>query len=172
MHTTHPARRLLIPGLLSTLLMFGASFSAAAQDDGPPPPGAFAGHDGPRGHGPHEGGPMLHLLRQLDLSDSQRETIKSDVKRFHEQGRASFEAMRSVHRAFQTTPPDSASYSAAVTQMADAAANMAREHVQREAALRKQIYAVLTDAQKSKLNSLIAALPEPPAPPAQPAPPK
>lgn len=162
---THPARRLLIPSLLSSLLLFGGTLGAMAQEDGPPPPGAFGGHEGPRGDGPHEGGPMLHLLRQLDLSDSQRDTIKGYVKRFHEQGRASFEAMRSVHRAFQTTPPDSASYGTVVTQMSDAAANMARDHVQREAALRKQIYAVLSDAQKSKLNSLIAALPEPPVPP-------
>ena len=162
MHKTHPARRLLIPSLLSSLLLFGGSLSAMAQEDGPPPPGAFGG---PHGHGPHEGGPMMHLLRQLDLSESQRDTIKGYVKSFHEQGRASFEAMRIVHHAFQTTPPDSSSYSAVVTQMSDAAANMARDHVQREAALRKQIYAVLTDAQKSKLNSLIAALPEPPAPP-------
>lgn len=166
MNPTHPTRRLLLRGLLSSLLLFGGSFAACAQDEAPPPIGAPGGpNGGPHGHGPHEGGPMLHLLRQLDLSDSQRDTIKGYVKSFHEQGRARFEAMRSVHRAFQTTPPDSPSYAAAVSQMADAAANMARDHVQREAALRQQIYAVLSDAQKSKLNSLIAALPEPPAPP-------
>ncbi|GAC1627559.1 MAG: hypothetical protein NVS9B10_16640 [Nevskia sp.] len=155
-----PNRKTLPAAMLAALLLT-ASLPAVA-DDGPgsAPPGEF-GHGGH--HDRHGGGPFMHALKDLDLSDSQRETIRGDVEAAHEDGRARFEALRSVHRAFETTVPGSAGYGTVVAQMADAAAAGARDRVQKAAALRAQIYALLTDAQKAKLASALASLPEPPA---------
>ena len=155
-------QKILTAALLSGLLL-GTSVRALAQDAPPPPAGEFGheAHHGPHGHG----GPFMHELKNLDLSDSQRETIHGYVKTAHENGRANFETLRGAHRAFETAVPGSAGYGTVVAQMADAAAAAARDHVQKEAALRAEIYAVLTDAQKAKLASALASLPEPPAPP-------
>ncbi len=152
-----------IPAALFAGLLLSTPLFATAQD-GPPPPGESGsgpgGHD-PQGH--HGGGPFMHELRQLGLSDAQRETIRGYVEAAHAQGQAEHESMRSLHRAFETTAPNSAGYDTVVAQMADAAANAARAHVQKMAALRAQIYSALTDAQKAKLASELASLPEPPA---------
>lgn len=161
MPSLSPSRfRRAVPILLFAGVIAGAALPAFAADEpDAPPPGERAPHGE---HGPH-GGPFLHALKQLDLSDSQRETIKRDLQAFRDQQRANFESMRSTRRAFDTATPDSAGYGTVVAQLADAAASGARDHVQKEAALRAQVYAVLTDAQKSKLASVLASLPEPPA---------
>jgi len=156
-----------LPSLALSGLILGTSLYAVAQTDAAPPPprGAFA-HGGPEGHGHHGGGPFMHELKKLNLTESQTATIKGYVQTFREQGRSDFQAMRATHHAFETTAPGSAGYSTVVTQMSDAAATMARDRVQKEAALRAQIFSVLTDAQKSQLISALASLPERPAPPA------
>ena len=143
-----------ISALLFTGLMLSTPLLATAQDDPLPP-----GEHGDRGHG----GPFMHELRELDLSSAQEEKIRRYVRAAHEQGRAGFEAMLKARHAFETTAPNSAGYGTVVSQTADNAANAAREHVQMEAALRAQVYSVLTDAQKSQLASRLASLPELPA---------
>lgn len=145
--------------LASTLL--ATALPVRAAEDAPPPPGDF----GPGGeHGRHGGGPFLHELFRLDLSDSQRAAIKTQLRAFHEQGRAGFESLRGARHAFETAAPNSAGYGTVTAQMADAASNAARDRVQQEAALRAQLFALLTDAQQAQLSSALANLPEPRAP--------
>jgi periplasmic protein CpxP/Spy len=141
-------KNLKLPAFLLAGLLAAPLFVAAQE-------GPFHGE-----HGPH-GGPFIHELQSLDLTDAQRTTIKGYVDAAHAQGRTSFESLRALHRAFETAAPTSAGYSTVVTQLADAEAAAARERVQMQAALRAQIYAVLTDTQKAKLASDLASLPEP-----------
>lgn len=145
-----PSIRLLAAGLLA--IAAAAPLHAIAQD-GPP----YGGHD-------RHGGPFLHELRELNLSDAQRQTIHGYLETARDSARAEFRTLHSLRRAFDTAIPGSSSYATAVAQLADAEAKAASERVQKMAALRGQIYAVLTDAQKSLLASKLAALPAPPEP--------
>lgn len=138
-------KSMLFPALLLTSALAMPLFVAA--QDGPP-------------HGGPHGGPFLHELKSLDLSDAQRTTIKGYVDAARDQAQANFQSLHTLHRAFETATPDAAGYATTVTQLADAEATAARERVQMQAALRAQIYAVLTDAQKAKLASDLASLPD------------
>ncbi len=131
--------------------------SAALAGRGPEGPGR-----GPHG-GPH-GGPFMHELRDLDLSDAQREQIKGFFDARREQNKASFKAARDLHRSFELATPGTAEYRTLTAQMADASAAEARERTLEMAELRTQIYGVLTDAQRKELAQELAHRPEPPKP--------
>jgi Spy/CpxP family protein refolding chaperone len=121
--------------------------------------------DGPPhcGHGRH-GGPFLHELHGLNLSDAQRQAIHGYVQASFQNARSEMQNLRSLRHAFDTAAPGSAGYSTAVAQLADAETKAAGDRVQAMAALRTQIYSVLTDAQKSQLAAKLASLPPPPPP--------
>lgn len=144
-------------------LMIAAPQLASAQAAAPAPE-ARAEHGGRHhGHGRHHGGPFMHQLKSLDLSDAQRESIRAVIKASFESGKAQHESMRSLHRQMLTATPESAGYAALVNQLADAEANAARDRVQKMAALKGEIYAMLTDAQKAQLAEKLKNLPERPA---------
>lgn len=151
-------------------LMIAAPQLASAQAAAPAPEaraehgGRHHGHGGHGGHhGRHHGGPFMHQLKSLDLSDAQRESIRAVIKASFESGKAQHESTRSLHRQMLTATPESAGYAALVNQLADAEANAARDRVQKMAALKGEIYAMLTDAQKAQLAEKLKNLPERPA---------
>lgn len=147
---TRRASQMLAVALLAATI--AAPLRAMAQD-GPP-------HGGHHGHG----GPFLHELHDLDLSDAQRQTIHGYVKASFQSARAELQNLHSLRHAFDTAAPGSAGYSTAVAQLADAESKAASGRVQAMAALRTQIYSVLTDPQKAQLAAKLASLP-PPGPP-------
>ena len=102
----------------------------------------------------------MHELKSLDLSEAQRTSIRTAMKASFESDKARHDAMRSLHRSMMTATPGSAGYSALVNQLADAEANAARDHVQKTAALKGEIYAMLTDTQKTQLTEKLKNLPE------------
>lgn len=175
---TRPLRRLTAVLLLGGTALAAPMLASAlgALPPLPPPPGELAvGPEqnagpgagpafGPRGHhrGRH-GGPFLHELRTLDLSEAQRASIRTAMKSAWESGRSQHEALRSLQRAALITAPGAPNYGSVVNQLADAEANAARDRVQRLAALKAEIYGMLTDAQKATLNEKLKNLPEPPA---------
>ncbi|HWY24408.1 MAG TPA: Spy/CpxP family protein refolding chaperone, partial [Nevskia sp.] len=120
-----------------------------AQDQGP-------GDGGPGWHHHHRGGAMMHELKELNLSDSQKASIKTLFKTSHEQFKPQFEALRTQHQAFAAATPGSPEFQSATSSLAQAASSAASARVQQEAELRTQVYALLTDAQKQQLATLQA----------------
>jgi periplasmic protein CpxP/Spy len=121
---------------------------AAAQDGGP--------HGGWGGHG-HGHGAAFAAMSKLNLSDAQKASIKQIMQTAMSQNKPQRQALRQQREAFEALNPNSAGYQAAAASLAQAegAATVAR--VQQRAAIRAQIYAVLTPAQQSQLASIKAA---------------
>lgn len=95
--------------------------------------------------------PLARLVQKLDLSEEQRQSVRSllesakaERKSLHEQLRANFEASR-------TTLPDDPSYAA----MIEKRKQLAAESIQQRSDLNVQIYALLTPEQKAKIPALI-----------------
>ncbi len=114
------------------------------------------GGEGGGWHHHHHGGALMHELHELNLSDSQKATIKSMFQVSRAQQKAQFESLIAQHQALETATPGTAAYESATTSLASAAAAMASAHVQAEAALRTQIFGVLSDTQKAQLATLQA----------------
>jgi len=146
---------------LAAGFLIAAPQFAQAEADAPTPDAP--GEHGGRHHGRHHGGPFLHEVKSLDLSDTQRSSIRTAVKASFDASKAQHETQRSLHRQLLTTAPGSAGYSALVNQLADAEANTARDRVQRMASLNGEVYAMLNAAQKAQLAEKLKNLPEPPA---------
>lgn len=144
---------------------------AAPQFANAQPPGLEAGADHSaqhgdrhhRGHGGPEGGAFLHQLKALDLSDAQRGSIRNAIKAHWQTAQSEHEALHKLQRSVDTATPDSAGYGSLVNQLADARANVARDHVQKQAALKAEVFAMLTPAQKTALAEKLKQLPEPAA---------
>ncbi len=138
---------------------------AAAGADRPDRPPHAKGRDGRHGGPRHGGGPFLHELKSLDLSDAQRSSVRNVMKAQWQSARDQRVAMHQLHRKVDIATPDSAGYGSLVDQLADAQANEARDRVQKQAALKAEIFAMLTPAQKTALAEKLKNLPEPPARP-------
>ncbi|WP_293370506.1 Spy/CpxP family protein refolding chaperone [Nevskia sp.] len=153
----------LVAGLMIAAPQFVSAQDAARGAAAAPEARAEHGgkHQGRGGHhGRHHGGPFMHQLKSLDLSEAQRSSIRTAIKASFESGKAQHESMRSLHRSMLTATPGSAGYGTLVNQLADAEANAARDRVQKMAALKGEIYAMLTDAQKTQLTEKLQNLPE------------
>lgn len=148
-------RSITIAALAAGLALSSAAIAGKDGDPGRPGPG----------HGPHRGGPFMHELRDLDLSDSQREQIRGFFKSQREQDKTDRKAQFELRRSFELATPGTAQYQTLTTQLADAEAAEARNRVQQMASLRTQVYGVLTPAQRTELAEELAKRPEPPKPP-------
>ena len=95
---------------------------------------------------------MQHELKQLDLSDTQKQSIKSIMEAAH-QGHGQ-DDMSQMHQSLHALNPDAPDYATQVTALQDQAAGMARAHVAQMADVKRQVWAVLTPAQKAKWASL------------------
>ncbi|WP_428381183.1 Spy/CpxP family protein refolding chaperone [Nevskia ramosa] len=165
------SKKTALAAALCAGLMIAAPQFANAQ---PPAPDVAAGADRPdrpphekgRDGGPrHGGGPFMHELKSLDLSDAQRSSVRDAIKAQWQSARDERQAARQLHRNVEIAAPDSPGYSGLVNQLADAEANEARDRVQKQAALKSQVFAMLTPAQKTALTLKLQNLPEPPARP-------
>ena len=134
------------------LLLGLALSSALAAGTAAAAPGFDGGFGGPHGH--RHG--ILMGMHKLNLTDAQKASIKQLVKTSFEQHKGQFKALMQQRRAFESLTPDDAGYQAAATRLAQAEANATEQRVERRAALRAQVYALLTPAQKSQLAALKA----------------
>jgi protein CpxP len=161
------SRRRSLAAALCAGLMIAAPQLTAAPSPGPDHgPEAAADHprDGHAGHGgQRHGGPFFGELKSLDLSDARRDSIRTAMKSQWQSRRSEHEALRTLQRRVDTATPDSSGYAGLVNQLADAQANAARDRVQKQAALKAEVFAMLTPAQQSKLAGQLKNLPEPPA---------
>jgi Spy/CpxP family protein refolding chaperone len=136
--------------LVPAAILAAGLLSAAvyAQDEGP-------GAGGPGWHH-HRGGVLMHDLKALDLSDSQKASVKTLFQNTRQQLRPQFEAVRAQRQALNGATPGSPEFNNAAAALAQAESAAAGARVQQEAGLRTQIYNLLTDAQKQQYATLQA----------------
>jgi periplasmic protein CpxP/Spy len=150
-------RSRLIAGIAAVVLAVAGTFIAA----GSVVHAQRFGHEGGRfGGGPFGGGfgfgrgPGLEVLRQLDLTDQQKEQIRgimqshrNDFQQVREKIRTAFEAQRA---AAEATPPDEATIRAKATDVASAEADM----IVLASKVRAEVFQVLTPEQQAKAQEL------------------
>lgn len=118
---------------------------ASAQDGGPQ--GGFHGHGG---HGAFE------AYSKLNLTDAQKASIKQIMQTARSQGKTQRDTLRQQREAFEQMAPNASGYQAAATALAQAEGAATTARVQQRAAIRAQVYAILTPAQQSQLATLKA----------------
>lgn len=119
---------------------------ASAQDGGP--------HGGFQGHGHGHGG--FEAYSKLNLTDAQKASIKQITQAAFSQGKAQRQSLRQQREAFEQLAPNASGYQAAAAALAQAEGAATTARVQQRAAIRAQIYAVLTPAQQSQLATFKA----------------
>ena len=114
------------------------------------------GDGGPHGgwHGDHHGHGDMMALSKLNLTDAQRDSIKQIVKASFAQNKTQREALHQQREAFESMTPDQVGYQAAAASLATAEGAATQQRVQQQAAIRTQVYAVLTTAQKAQYATL------------------
>jgi len=137
-------KNLLLCLALASAMTLTTVAVAAGQD------GGFHGDHGHRGHG------MLMGMDKLNPTDPQRANVKQLVKASFEQSKSQRESLRQQREAFEAMTPDQVGYQSAAASFAQAEASAVQARIQQRAALRTQIYALLTPAQKSQLATLKA----------------
>lgn len=144
----------------SALVIALAACMPLAFAAAPPPastaPATSAAPQWPNHHGPsmRGHGMGMGMWDQLDLSDTQRASIRQLRQQGFQQARPRMQALRQQRMALDNATPGSANYQTAANALAEAEANAARARVLSEADLRSRIYNVLTPAQRAKLASL------------------
>lgn len=103
-----------------------------------------------RWHGDH----WMRTLRQLDLSEAQRQNIRQLVRADFKQARPEMIALREKQLAFETVKPGTPAYEAASNDLGQAAANAALARMLSRTKLRGQIYKLLTPAQQTQLATI------------------
>ncbi len=134
---------IFLPAVLLAAAMLSTAVSAQAPDAGP------GWH-----HHPH--GELMHALKELNLSDEQKASVKQLFKQTHEQLKPQMQALMSDREALIAATPGTAAYQTAATNLAQAASTAASARVQSETALVTQVYGLLTDAQKAQWATLQA----------------
>ena len=128
----------------------GCSALALAGPGGQGGPGGWHG-----GHGHHGG--ML-ALRGLNLTDTQKASVKQIVQQSFTQLKPQFQAVRQQRQAFEALSPSSSGYQAAAASLAQAEANLTSARIVARAAVTAQIYnTVLTSTQQTQLATQKAA---------------
>jgi periplasmic protein CpxP/Spy len=123
-----------------------APFAIAAAQDG--------GHGGWHGGHGHAGG--FGAYSKLNLSDAQKASIKQIIKSSFAQNKSQFQALRQQRQAFEQMAPNASGYQAAAASLAQAEGAATVTRIQQRAAVRAQIYAVLTPAQQTQLAQIKA----------------
>jgi periplasmic protein CpxP/Spy len=114
---------------------------------------AAAAPSGP--HGPHGFGPG-RMFKKLGLTPEQQAQIKAIFTAAQPQMKSMHEQMRANHLKLMQTKPDDPNYGNVAAEVAQSNATLASQRTTQGAALRTQMYAVLTPAQKTQLATLEA----------------
>lgn len=131
--------------VIVSLLLAAGTVAAVATQASP-----MHGPGGPGGH------PLMAAIEQLDLSDSQRSQVRKILMSHRDQAKAEHEKVHAQLVRFSELDPDSPRYAGDVAAIADQASAGARAHLAQAAAVQKEVYAVLTAEQRSKLPQLVA----------------
>jgi Spy/CpxP family protein refolding chaperone len=154
-------RNLLAGTALAAGALLGAgtmvSIATAADETrapATPPAGAHAwgGHGWHRHHGPG------FLYSKLGLTDAQKADIKTIMQSNGPQMKALHEQLRANSLKLQQTQPNDPNYSNVVSQTASANASVHQQVDTLKATIRQQIFAKLTPAQQTQLQTLEAQM--------------
>jgi periplasmic protein CpxP/Spy len=155
-------RKQLMAGVVAVMLAGAGTFATADVLQAQTAPQANSAQQAGSGHGRggrfagrgglgHRAG--LAMLRQLDLTDQQREQVrtimqshKSDFEQVHQRIRTAFEAQ---HAAAQATPADEATIRAKATEVGAAEGDLAVLMK-----VRTEVFQILTPDQQAKAQQL------------------
>lgn len=104
------------------------------------------------GHGHFGGGGPMAELERLNLSDTQWLQVHKIMQNHRKESRPLREEEMALRKGFVTLDPGSANYTQQVANLQDQAAKVARDRVADMASVKSQVYAVLDDAQRAKLE--------------------
>jgi len=153
----NPERTMLRTSMVALLVLGCATAAAVAQTAPPPPPPADYGPPGPGRHPP-----MMAGFDQIGLTDAQKASIHQIMDSHREEMKSMRQSEWQQHKSFETLDPSAPTYASQVNVIAQQAASLASQRVQQMAAVKTQIYAVLTTEQKAQLASFAASEPPPP----------
>ena len=156
-------QRGFITAIVAAVLMTGIAVGVAAQDQPQRQGPGVEGRRGPGGPGGRLGGPGgfgLPGLRVLDLTDAQKEQIRTIQQSHRDDVRAIAERTRTAQRAIdQATHGATVDEAAIRTQSTALAAAIADGAILR-AKVNAEIFNVLTAEQQQKLNDFRAQMQE------------
>jgi protein CpxP len=140
-------------GLLALGVSAGVYASAQNTNGGPRP---FSGRMGPGGPGgPGRGGPMM-LLRGLDLTDTQRDQVKSITQSHADERKALADRARTAHQALQAAITAESVDEALIRQRSADVAAVEADMAVAEARTHAEVWQILTSEQKAKAKELQA----------------
>lgn len=96
------------------------------------------------------------ILDELNLTESQQQQVRAAMQQSMQELRPQAQALDQRRATFEQTQPGTSGYQASVNSLAQAESDFARTRVQHEGALRAKVYGMLTQAQRTKLQQLLA----------------
>lgn len=96
------------------------------------------------------------VLDELNLSQSQQQQIRAAVQQNMQEMRPQAQALAQSRATFEKTQPGTSGYQSTVNSLAQAESDFARTRVQHEGSLRTKVHGLLTPAQRTKLQQLLA----------------
>jgi len=139
--------------LAATFLMSAGTTFAQDADSGP-------GHSGPRAHRGMQGIPMVeHLkraLHRLDLSDEQKESIRTVMQDLKTEIGPIMNAMRTGHMQLKELIKADEYDEDAVAELATKEGKLVAERVIMAGRALAEVYSYLTDAQRAQLDEMAA----------------
>jgi Spy/CpxP family protein refolding chaperone len=154
-------------------LVAGATIVAAyegvawAQTGDEAPMQAHEHHHGGHGgdmHGGFGSGPgemfggFGPALKQLNLTDAQRQSVHNIMAAEHPQMQKMHEQMHTMLQTFETTLPDDPNYATVVAQATTQSQEMAAQMVKHMSDVRSQVYELLTADQKKQLPGILKSI--------------
>src|SRR5262245_9436394 len=144
-----PTMRLRTAALVTAATIALATLSAAAHGFGPP------GHD----HG--DGNPILHMTRELGLSEAQTAQVKTITAKYMDGALGdAMEASRTARMNVQKTVHDVTATDEQVREAAAAAALLESQIAVQHHQMAIEISAILTPDQRAKLAEMFAGMAE------------
>ncbi|MDN5873645.1 MAG: Spy/CpxP family protein refolding chaperone [Sinobacteraceae bacterium] len=108
-------------------------------------------HDGHH-HRHHRAWPFADALHEVDLSDTQKKTVRSYLKTSHETIREHMKGLHEERIAFLTAVPGTSAFDTAYKTYSSHAASAAQWRIQQIATLHTQIFNLLTGSQQAELK--------------------
>lgn len=133
--------------ILAGTMMLGGAGAALAY-------GGYKGHGGCGHHGGgYSHGMPMRALKQLDLTDEQRNQLKTLVKTQREAMRDQFDAMHDNRQALREAMQKGADEKE-LRPLAEKQGNFVTEMILTRAQMQKKVNAILTEAQRAELQKI------------------
>jgi len=146
--TPNKLRTSILAACAALTIAGGIAYAGADGKDA----GQHQGHHMHRHGGPHGATPLMGTLRKLDLTDEQKQSIRSVFENTQQQRQALRDQRRSNRTSLASTMPDDPKYPALIA----AQKQLAADAIQQSSDTQTQVYALLTPEQKAQIPQLLA----------------